>query len=492
VLFEIALPGGIYGNGTSRQAAGRWRDANLVRSPEGPNLQPVGGWAQRGTAAVTGAARAVLPWKENNGTRWIGVGTHSRLQVQSASGALADITPTGFTAGAADAATGGGYGAGSYGAGAWGTPRPDTGSITPATVWTLDTWGERLVGCGGPQDGKLYEWGLNTSVKAAAIAGAPTDCDGLVTTGERFLMALRRRTVQWCDQGDNTAWTPLPTNQAGDQDLDTSGTLKCGRRVSGATLLFTDVDVWRARYLGPPYVFGFEKAGADCGLIATGAVVSLDTRCVWMGKQGFFLYNGYTEALPCEAADKVFSDFNLQQASKVTAFHNAQFGEVWWFYPSGGSNENDRYVFWNYRLDHWWTGALARTCGAGPGVFQYPILIDTAGRLQEHESGLSWGATPFARSGPIEWPGDLASGERRLLVRGLIADERTQGDVQASFHVREAPNGTEATLGPFVIGAAPTSCLFSARQAELTVSFARPAEARFGGVRLDVATAGRR
>jgi hypothetical protein len=147
MYLDVVLPPGAYANGTARQGRGRWRDGTLVRSPDGPNLQPVGGWAQRGSSAVQGLARAIVAWRDQTETRWIGVGTHEKLYVQSNSGALYDVTPSGFTAGRADAATGGGYGDGAYGEGPFGTPISDTESILPASVWTLDAFGAHLVGC---------------------------------------------------------------------------------------------------------------------------------------------------------------------------------------------------------------------------------------------------------------------------------------------------------------------------------------------------------
>jgi len=189
MLVNIDLPPGLMANGTARQAKNRWRAGNLIRWPDGNNLQPVGGWAAATASTVTGKARACLPWVATNGNRWLGVGTHSGLYVMSAAGTITDITPSGFTAGSADAGSTTGYGGGAYGAGTYGTPRPDTGTYTPASVWSLDTWGQYLVGC-MDGDGKLYEWQLNTASDAAVISGAPTGCTGLVVTAERFIFAL--------------------------------------------------------------------------------------------------------------------------------------------------------------------------------------------------------------------------------------------------------------------------------------------------------------
>jgi hypothetical protein len=462
MYLDLEIPPGAFALGTARQARGRWRDGTLVRSPDGANLQPVGGWAERGSSPVAGLARAIVSWRDGTGTRWLGIGTHEKLYVQSNSGALYDVTPAGFVAGRADAASGGGFGDGPYGTGAFGTPRSDTESILAASVWTLDTFGSRLVGCMA-DDGRLYEWGLNTSAAAAQIVGSPTNCSGLSVSQEGFLFAYQGATISWCDQENETVWAAAADNQAGDLTLNSYGSFRFGRKVPGAQLHFTEVDVWRSTYQGPPVVYGFTKVGDQCGPVSNGAATTVDSRCVWMGLKSFWLYNGAgVEALPCEVADKVFADFNPTQASKVTSFHHAQFGEVWWFYPSSASSENDSYVFWNYRLNHWWFGKLARTCAVGAGIFAYPVMVDPSGAIWEHERGWSYAgaagpfARPFARSGPTELPGVMGQGDQRMLIKGFVADEKALGDCA---DISDASAFCDGTSAANLTGAAPCGVL---------------------------------
>ncbi len=490
MYVELEIPPGVFANGTARQARGRWRMSNLVRWPNGPDLQPVGGWRPKSQGLVPGRARAAICWRDNAAGRWMAVGAHLGLHVMTPSGVLHDITPAGFVAGAADAEQGAGYGAGVYGtAPAYGTPRPDAGGVIPAAVWTLDTWGQHLAGC-CEGDGKLYLWTLDEGTAAQPIAGAPTGCRGLVVTAENFIFALGDRRVSWCDQADETSWAPGPTNQAGDLDLQTTGVLMCGRRVRGATLVFSDVDVWAAQYLGGVAVYGFQRVGTDCGVLSKGCAVSLDARAVWMGKGAFFTFNGgAVEDLSCEVADHVFGDLNMLQASKVSAWHNTEHGEIWWHYPSAGSTENDRYVAWSYRTGKWAAGELARTCGAPAGVFRHPLLVAPDGQVFEHEVGWDWeGAMPFARSAPLE----LGAGDRVATVAALVGDEKTAGSAQARFFTRDFPNGDETAFGPYPLGAVPVDVRFTARQLETQVEFTAPADSRVGVMRLDLKPAGRR
>lgn len=491
--LQLDIPPGIARNGTQYQTAGRWYDCNLVRWNNGA-LQPMAGWREFTTSDVTGKARGMLGWRDNvNKALWLAIGTHSKLYVYDSGGIRYDITPSGFDAGREDATESGGYGNGTYGSDTYGTPR-ELGSVTgtlPVTTWTLDTWGEYLVGC-SDFDGYLYEWQLDSGEDAVAISNAPTSCTGLIVTEERFLFALgaggNLRKVQWSDQEDNTEWTPSATNQAGDIELQTNGRIVAARRVRGGVLILTDIDAHLGRYIGPPYVYGFERVGTGCGLIGANAVAAMDVGAVWMGANGFWFFDGYVRPLPCEVAEYVFADINRLQISKVAAIHNSAYNEVQWFYPSGGSSENDRYVAWNYRENVWTIGTLGRTVGTGQGVWPRPMAVDASGNIYEHEIGYAYsGATPYVESGPIQ----LGAGDMIMHVRKLIPDEKTLGDVRAKFKVRDYPNSAETTHGPYTLSD-ETDVRFTARQVRLRLEGVAASAWRFGAARIEAVPGGKR
>ncbi len=492
MYLPLKLPPGIYRNGTEYQAAGRWYDANLVRWYEN-TLRPMGGWRKRASGQMSGLCRGFITWRDNSANRFIAAGTHTKLYAMNEAGTLKEITPTGLTAGIADALSTTGYGYSTYGSLAYGTARPDNGVITPATTWSMDTWGEYLVACSNA-DGKIYEWqlGFTTPTLAAAITNAPTGNKAVLVTSERIMFALgaggNPRKVQWCDQENNTLWTPAGDNLAGDYELATPGSLLAGKRVKGVNLLFTDVDVHTAQYVGAPFVYGFEKAGSGCGLISAQSVAAIDTAAIWMSRAGFWIYDGYVKPLPSDVSDYVFSNINFNQASKVYAVHNSKFGEIWWYYPSSGSNENDSYVTFNYRENHWNIGTLARTAGADSGVFVNPLMVSTDGFIYEHEVGFAYdSASVYAESGPVQ----LGNGDNIMSVRQVIPDEQTLGEAVVSFKTRNYPTGTQSTFGPYT-AANPTSVRFSGRQVNMKVTGNTLADWRIGVMRLEAVASGKR
>jgi len=494
-LVPLKLPAGVVRNGTQYSVGGRWFDANLVRWSSGM-LLPIGGWQRQTATTFTGVCRGLFSWRSLGIQRYLAVGTNSKLYAWNDSGTLYDITPAGLTAGRVDAVYGLGYGTGPFGASTFGTARAASGgAILDVATWSFDTWGEYLVAV-APHNGNLFEWTLNTASVATTVTNAPVSNLGVLVTPERHLVALgaggNGRKVQWSSQEDRNQWTVTATTTAGDQELQTSGTIKAARRVRGQTLIVTDVDAHIMTYVGLPYIYGFERVGSFCGVVGANAIAAGDTFAVWMGVDNFYKYDGAAGILPCDVHDYVFGDINTNQISKVYAGANPQHSEIWWFYPSASSTENDRYVLWNYRENHWSIGQLARTAWTAGGIFRYPFAASTDGYVYSHEQGWTAANSPllgarYAESGAIE----IGNGDAVAVVTKLLPDEKTQGQVTMSFKTRFTPNGPESTFGPYSLDDY-TDVRFTGRQAAVRVTGAADADWRVGTPRVEATTGGGR
>lgn len=445
--------------------------------------------------ASAGAGDTMTATAKTDGTAGNSIGTSETLVSGSWGGATLSGGSDGLTVGNVDATSNIGYGNGVYGSDAYGIAREDVGSITPASTWAMDGWGQYLVGC-MEGDGKIWEWQLSPTTDAAQVSGSPTGCIGLVVTQERFLMALGAggdpRKVQWCDQGDNTVWTSTATNQAGDFILETDGEIRCGIKMPGETLILTSTDLWTARYQGLPLVYGFQRAGSGCGAAGNRVAIKLDRAAVWLGHGGFFLYDGYVRKLECDVWDLLVERASPVQISKAFGWLNVDHQEAVWLIPSDIGGECDFYVTWNY-AENWWSfcdaGAFDRSCGtAAAGVFADPILCGTDGKLYRHESGTDHGAeTPYAESGPIE----LGTGERWMHARMVYPDEKTLGQTTLTFKTRAYPTATEIVHGPYSM-ANPTSVRFGGRQVVMRASANSASDWRLGVPRLDLVAGGKR
>lgn len=503
-LVPLKIPPGVYRNGTEYESKGRWFDTNLVRWFESA-LQPVGGWREvidSGTSLqvdVTDPVRGMHGWRADDGTAYLAFGTFQNAYAFHL-GVLTDITPAGFTAGTKDATvtSGGAYGEGIYGEGPYGGVVSDTThEIIEAGSWQFDNYGERLIGVAFP-DATIYEWDLNVLNNFVAVTNAPT-ANAVVVTEQGHIMALGaagdRRLVQWSDSEDRTDWTSTEVNEAGDHPLSGAGEAMAGRRFRGQTLVWTDKDLWSFRYVGGELVFNIVQVGQNCGAISRHSMALVDSRAFWMSKRGFHTFDGHTEDLPSEVGDYVFGDFNWIQQSKVAAVSIAEFGEVWWFYPSAGSNENDRYVFYNYEQNIWGIGDIERTSGWDRGPQRFPLMFDASGQLWTHEDGYEYpkpttgSYSPHAESGPVEI-GD--AGDRVMFISAILPDSKNgvSGDVSAIIFLKFEPDGAETSTGTIVL-TERTDVRHTARMARLRLTEVND-NWRVGVIRLDVTPAGRR
>lgn len=504
-LVKIDLPPGLSKRGTVYQTGSRWYDANMVRFFSG-QVMPIGGWRRvtdssgANLAALSGTPRKVLSARLDDGSQIVGFGTTSKFYVL-AGGTLNDCTPTGFGAGAADGGYSGGagtYGYSTYGSGLYGTG-VTAATYSDATTWQMDSFGSagNLVFT-DTTNNLLYVWDGDVSHLGAVPAGAPAHAGAVVVTPERFLFALNTvstgggtqnaRLVRWPSQESTTDWTPSATNTAGEFEIASNGRLLAGRRSQYETLLWTDADVWAARYIGGTLLYQFVQLGDNSGLIAPNACVMLGTQAWWMGPRGFFNYNGYVQPVPCEIADYVFGNMNTLQLAKIWAMGVPEFKEVWWFYPSGMSTEIDRYVCYSYGEGHWTIGKLVRLAGCPSGATTYPIMVDASGQVWEHEVGTFRDTNvPYVESGVFE----IGNGDQFQRVQRLVPDDRTAGDVTATFFTDFYPDNAETSWGPFSLSS-PTDIRFTARQARVRFTEAVQDDWRVGTPRLGILPAGRR
>lgn len=476
-IETIKLPPGLQQNATRYTSKNHWHRANLMRFRNG-FPQPIGGWSKQNDTNSTGRANAMFAWVDNSGNGWVALGTEQKLYVYDDTFTRYDITPAGFTTGAADQGTYSGYGQGFYGLGLYGTPQPLSGGIPlPASTWSFDVWGEYLIAqhCGS---GPIYEWQLNTGTPAAAVTNAPSSSEAIIVTNQRILLAFGAtgdpRRIQGSDVEVNTTWTPATNNACIDRKITSATGIVTARKFRGDILIFTKDALQVGRFVGAPYVYEFTEVGDGCDIQGRNAVGVTDDMAIWMGAKNFWMWDGGSiDLLECAIAGEVFDDLNAQQNSKVYTVVNSAFSEVTFYYPAGASTECDAYVSYNYAERHWTRGALARTCGVDRGAFPRPLLADSVGDLYEHEiGGASYdGAMPYLESGPLE----VGQGERLLTVNKIWPDDTDVNDdyddpANLTFYLKAQlyPGASIRTVGP-INNARPQGTRITGRQIALRV-----------------------
>jgi hypothetical protein len=239
-----------------------------------------------------------------------------------------------------------------------------------------------------------------TGVYVSLIVDAPVVQNTLtVSDSSRFIIvfgtndygssSIDPMLIRWSNQDDIYNWTPDATNQAGFTRLSHGSQIITTVQTRQEIVVFTDSSAYSLQYLGPPYVWAPQLLGDNISIAGPNAAVIASGVVYWMGVDKFYSYDGRVQTLNCDLRRYVFQDFDQTQSQQVTCGTNEGFNEVWWFYPSSGSTENDKYVVYNYFEKVWYYGTLRRTAWLDSGLRPYPIAATYSNNLVNHEQGLN-------------------------------------------------------------------------------------------------------
>ncbi len=366
--------------------------------------------------------------------------------------------------------TGTGWGSGVWGRGTWGSSSTLT-TVNNVRLWGIDNFGEDLLF--NARDGGIYYWDTSASDynvdRAVALADLPGADPGTPTIAKQVIVSDQdRHTIVFgCDAQNNvgvqdpllirfssqeslTEWDAEVTNTAGDLRVGSGSEIIVAVETRNQILVFTDISLHSMQFLGPPFTFGLAQVAENITIAGPSAVTAVDDKVFWMGIGDFYVYTGQTQKLPCPVRAYIFDDINVGQIELTVCALNSTFSEVWWFYPSAGSNENDRYVIYNYVENTWAIGALTRTAWHDRGLFNAPIAASTDGYLYNHESGQNDGSTnpPSAITSYIESSQiSIGSGDDFVFLSKLIPDltfENSISDaptVDFTLQARNFPGG---------------------------------------------------
>jgi hypothetical protein len=422
-----------------------------------------------------------------------------------------------------------GWGTGVWNLSTWGTPRPaSTGLQLSSRVWQFDIFGEDLI-C-QLVNGQIFVWdtSVGTATRATVINGAPTKSTyALVSTPDRHLVCFGTETtignastqdpmfVRFSNQEDINTFTETATNTAGGQRLTDGSRIVTAVRSRGQILIFTDTSLHGMQYVGPPYTFGFQQLGANCGCIGPHAAADVNGLAFWMGTEAFYVFDGTVKKMPCTVQDFVFKDINLVQGAKTHVGVNSQFNEVTWWYCSFTSDFIDRFVTFNYLENTWHVGSMPRTAWVDIGTYPKPLGAEylrdnneatistiygvTEGRslVYSHEDGVNadgTAITAFIQSGYF----DISEGDNMLFMKRFIPDFKNQvGNLTVNLLLRPYPQATASpsSLDPYVITPTTQKVDTRARGRQISLKIETSeidTNWRYGTLRVDVVPDGLR
>ena len=374
-------------------------------------------------------------------------------------------------------AAGVGFGVGAFGAGGFGTgvvPTGQTGAPITATDWTLDNWGKLAIAC--PKNGGIYYWDPNGGFQnAGLVSTGPIFNSGIFvsmttqiliaygsTVSEGIGVQQDPMTVKWSNLGDFTQWAENSESQAGEFRIPIGSMIVGGMPIALKNLIWTDLDLWAMTYVGPPYVFGFDKIGAGAGLAGAHAAGQLRGNVYWMGQSNFYVLSGNgVQVLPCAVWDYVFQDLDTDNIAKVRACPNTPFNEMMWEFPSltDGTGENSRYVKINITEpgQPWDYGSLPRSAWIDQSVLGPPIGASPSSIIYQHETTNDADGSPLTSSFTTGYF-YIAEGEDYSIVDQIIPDFKfgtiganPNATIQLTFNVVNYLGDTPRTYGPYSV-----------------------------------------
>jgi hypothetical protein len=351
-----------------------------------------------------------------------------------------------------------GYGLGVYGAGPYG----GGGALLfsgQLRLYSQDTFGDDLIF--NPRAGGVYYWdesaGLSARATALSDMGGASDApvaafQVMVSPADRHVIcfgvnplgssAIDPLLVRWSDQENAVDWTPTATNTAGGQVLSSGTTIVGAIKTRQEKLIFTDTSIHAMRFSGAPHVYQFSVVAENVTALSPKAMISVGDAVFFMDLEGFYIYRGAVEPLPCSVFDHVFSSLDRGQVYKVFALNNPDNHEVTWFYPSGASQtEVNKYVTFNYVDNEWTIGNMDRGAWIQAATRTYPIASsnDTVNVETNYLYNQEFGydaedqeMLPYIESGRLP----LDDGDSLAFLRRFISDFRFLGNSDnASFNI---------------------------------------------------------
>lgn len=281
--------------------------------------------------------------------------------------------------------------------------------------------------------------------------------------------------VQISNQNDPT--TLLGSAYVASQKI-VAGMPTRGGNSSPAGLLWSLDSLIRVTFVpgATPIPFRFDTITNQSSILSSRSIVEYDGLYFWAGIDRFLVYNGIVQEVPNQMNLNYFfynngvtgTGLNYAQRQKVWATKVPQYGEIWWFYPSGTSTECDRVVIFNKRENSWYDTAITRGSGYFEQVFADPVWADSAPSggtyaIWQQESGVDQNIngeltsivsniqTGFNSWSAIDPAGGWSGTDRWLDIYRFEPDMLQNGPMNLLINTQDYARGENIEYGPYLI-----------------------------------------
>lgn len=208
----------------------------------------------------------------------------------------------------------------------------------------------------------------STSSNFANVTGAPK-AGGVEVVGQFvFLWDTNEATFGnspnrwWCSaKGDYTDWTPAISTECATATITSSpGKIRSIKRFGPHVVIYKLRSIHFGIYSGQPSIWNFDREiSSETGALSHEAVVDVGTpeepRHLFMGFDDFYEFNGGRPRPLGQGwvKETVFNELNKSFMERAHAVLDRTNSLVYFFYPSGASNNTDKCVVYNYKTQKW-------------------------------------------------------------------------------------------------------------------------------------------
>jgi hypothetical protein len=249
-----------------------------------------------------------------------------------------------------------------------------TGTSIPANTTVVSVSGTSVVLSNSVSAGTI----LATFNNNVSVSG------GVVVLHPYIFVYGNNGLIKNCSAGNAQDWVTADANEVN----VASGKIVKGLPVRGGSNspsgLFWSLDgLIRVSYIGgagtPPQFWRYDLISSQSSILSSQSVIEYDGIYYWCGTDRFLMYNGVVKEIPNTMNQNYFFDnLNYSQRQKVWVTKVPRYGEIWWFYPRGDSEECNDAIIFNTRENTWYDAGQAvgarRSAGYFSQVISYPIM----------------------------------------------------------------------------------------------------------------------
>ena len=189
--------------------------------------------------------------------------------------------------------------------------------------------------------------------------------------------------IKNCSANDLNDWVSADANETNVATTKIVQGLPVRGGSNAPSGLFWSLDsLIRVSFIGgvgtPAQYWRYDIVTSQASILSSQSAIEYGGIYYWCGVDCFLMYNGVVKEIPNSFNMNYFFDnLNYAQRQKVWVTKVPRWGEIWWYYPRGDSEECNDAIIYNVREQCWYDAGTAvgarRSAGFYSQVFRYPV-----------------------------------------------------------------------------------------------------------------------